>query len=70
MSERVRCGCGRCMVGGMRWPVVLITIGVLFMLDRMEMSYRFHDFWPVILIVIGVMKVAESLAPGTGHVGA
>lgn len=69
MSERVRCGCGRCVVGGMRWPMVLITLGVLLFSSQFGWRLGFVQLWPIILIVVGVMKVAEALAPAEGHVG-
>jgi phage shock protein PspC (stress-responsive transcriptional regulator) len=44
------------MIGGL----VLITLGVLFLLDRLVPSINFHDFWPVILIVIGAALLGGS----------
>jgi phage shock protein C len=37
------------LIGGL----VLITLGVLFMLDNLLPNINFGDLWPVILIVIG-----------------
>jgi Domain of unknown function (DUF5668) len=37
-------------------PVILITIGVLFMIDRFT-EFRFSQTWPVLLIVIGFLKL-------------
>lgn len=34
-------------------PIVLITLGVIFLLSEFDIV-RFHDTWPVLLIVIGV----------------
>ncbi len=69
MSNGIRCGCGQCTLGGIFWPVVMITLGVLFFLDRFHLRYGFHELWPVLLIVVGIMKVAAALAPATGHPG-
>jgi di/tricarboxylate transporter len=51
------------------WPVVLISIGLLFLLGRLHWEYSFHRLWPVLLIVMGILKVAQSLASTEGHVG-
>ena len=55
-------------MGGLRGPVVLILLGLLFLVDKW--SYSFGQLWPSILIVFGLMKIAEALAPIEGHVGA
>ena len=34
MSNGVRCHCHSCTIRGLMWPAVLITLGVLFLLDR------------------------------------
>jgi hypothetical protein len=50
-------------------PVIIVTIGVLFLLA--EMRGGFFDFgntYPVILIVIGLISLASSLASSEGHV--
>jgi hypothetical protein len=57
-------------VGGMKWPLVLITTGLLLFANQLGWHYGFRTLWPIILIVIGVMKVAEALAPTTNHVSA
>lgn len=46
--------------GGLMGPVVLITIGVLFLMDRFW-NYGFHQLWPVLLIVIGLVKLFGSM---------
>ncbi len=65
----VRCPCTRCTISGFTWPLVLITLGGLILLDRSNVTYGFGTLWPVILIVVGLVKIAEALAPATGHVG-
>lgn len=69
MSNGMRCRCTRCAISGMMGPVVLITLGVLFLVGRMRMGYGFGDLWPVLLIVIGLVKVASAMASTDGHVG-
>ena len=70
MSDRVRCTCRRCTIRGLMGPAILITIGVLFLLDQMRGGYfSFGNTFPVILIVIGLVSLASALAPMDGHVG-
>jgi hypothetical protein len=70
MSDRIRCACRRCTIRGLMGPAILITVGVLFLLDQMRGGYfSFGNTFPVILIVIGVVSLACSLAPMDGHIG-
>jgi len=51
-------------------PAVVITLGVLFLLDQMRGGYfSFSDTWPVILVVIGAVNLACAFAPMEGHLG-
>jgi len=69
MSDRVRCNCRRCVIRGLMGPAVVVTVGVLFLLDQMRGGYlSFGNTFPVILIVIGVISLACSLAPTEGHI--
>jgi hypothetical protein len=49
-------------------PVVLITIGVLFLIGQYT-RYSVFDLWPILLIVIGAVLVAQWFASHEGHVG-
>ncbi len=69
MRNGPKCGCGRCTVGGLMGPVVLITLGVLFLVGRLGWGYSFGKLWPVLLLVIGAVKLAEALASNEGHIG-
>lgn len=61
-----KCGCARCRLAGMVGPAVLVTLGVLFLLDNV--GWRgFHDTWPLLLIVIGIVKVLQYTASTDGH---
>ena len=69
MSDRVRCSCQRCTIRGLMAPVVVVTVGVLFLLQ--EMRGGFFDFgntYPVIIIVIGLISLASALSSNEGHV--
>lgn len=71
MSDQVRCNCQRCTIRGLRGPVIIVTVGLLFLLA--EMRGGFFDFgntYPVIIIVIGLMSLASALASSEGHVSA
>jgi hypothetical protein len=65
-----RCRCPRCTIRNLRGPAVLITVGILFLLDQMHGSYylSFHNTWPMILVVLGVISLASALAPMDGHI--
>jgi hypothetical protein len=62
------CRCAQCRVHGLMGPVVLITIGALFLAGQYS-RYGFFDLWPIILIVIGAVLVAQALVSREGHVG-
>lgn len=59
-------------------PIVLITLGVLFLLGNMGIltwrviGYGFAHYWPLILIAIGLIKLAEyahARSSGSGYRG-
>ena len=64
------CGCARCRAHGFMGAAVLITIGVLFLLDQITHIYwmEFGRTWPALLIVIGLVMFLQHNAPATGHV--
>jgi len=49
--------------GGLMGPVVLITIGALFLIGKLGLGYSFGQLWPILLIVIGLVKLFESMRP-------
>lgn len=63
----VRCGCARCRVRALMAPVMLITIGGLFLAAQLIEAVRFRHLWPIILIVIGLLKLAAYSASAQGH---
>lgn len=64
------CPCPRCRAHGFMGPTVLITLGVLFLLDQMGAAHwmSFDFTWPAILIVIGLVKLLEHGASLEGHI--
>ena len=69
MANNVRCTCARCTVRGLMGPVVLITLGVLFLIGKLKWGLGFGQLWPALLIVIGLVKLAEAMASTEGHQG-
>src|SRR5271157_3646702 len=64
------CSCSRCRAHGFMGPTVLITLGVLFLLDQIT-HVRWLDFsstWPAFLIVIGLVLFLEHNASAAAHV--
>jgi len=57
--DRVR-SCKRGLMG----PVILLTLGIQFLLDSMDII-RFGRTLPLLLIVIGLVKIFQSTGPGT-----
>jgi hypothetical protein len=50
-------------------PAVIITVGVLFLLDQMRGGdFSFANTYPVILIVIGAISLAAAASPADGHI--
>jgi cell wall-active antibiotic response 4TMS protein YvqF len=63
------CRCTRCRSRGIMWPVILITLGLLFLLDNLGVhGLGFDRTWPVILLVIGGVKLLQSNAPTDDHI--
>lgn len=63
------CGCARCRTRRLMGPAMLLTIGVLFLLENLhESSLGFHRTWPVILLVVGAVKLLQGSASVEGHI--
>jgi hypothetical protein len=62
------CRCVHCRIRGLMGPLMLITVGVLFLVAEYS-RYSFADLWPVLLIVAGIVLTAQSLASKDGHTG-
>ncbi len=68
---RNRCSCPRCTIRSLMGPAVVITIGVLFLIQEIrDGGFDIGNTWPFILIVIGAILLASSLAPMNGHIDA
>ena len=64
------CSCSRCRAHGFMGPAVLITIGVLFLLDQVGHVHWMYlgSTWPALLIVIGLILFLEHNASAAGHI--
>ena len=62
------CYCERCRTRRLMGPAMLVTIGVLFLLDSTS-RIGFGRTWPAILLVIGVVKLMQGNASSEGHIG-
>ena len=61
------CPCPRCRMRGLMGPAMLITIGVLFLLQELGVL-SFGNSWPVILLVAGGVLLARNNASTEGHI--
>jgi hypothetical protein len=62
------CLCEHCRTRKLMGPAMLVTLGVLFLLDSVS-RVGFGRTWPAILLVVGVVKLMQSNASSSGHVG-
>ncbi|HTP69385.1 MAG TPA: hypothetical protein VMJ35_10820 [Dongiaceae bacterium] len=69
MSGQTRCRCQSCMIRSMTGPAIIITVGVLYLLNQVRGGvFYFGNTWPVILLVIGAFQLGAALASREGHV--
>jgi len=63
------CSCRRCRCKGLMGPAIMITVGVLFLLDNLGVhGADFGHSWPVILLVIGVVKILQNADRRAEHI--
>jgi hypothetical protein len=69
MSNPARCKCPRCSIRSLMGPVIVTTMGILFLLSELGNGY-FHisHTYPILFMVIGAILLASALAPMDGHV--
>jgi len=63
------CACDRCRAHCLMGPAVLVTLGILFLLDQ-QTGIHFGRTWPLLLVVIGLIKVFQGNASTAGHIDA
>jgi hypothetical protein len=68
MRQRTACRCMRCQTSCLMGPAVLLTLGILFLMDGF-LHIDFSDTWPALLIVIGGVKFLQMSGSTEGHIG-
>lgn len=58
--------CQRCATRGLMGPAVLITVGLLSLLESTS-RFGWDRTWPLLLVVIGLVKFLQSSASDAGH---
>lgn len=61
------CPCARCRAHGLMGAALVITVGVLFLLDTNGVI-AFHQSWPVLLLVVGAFIFMSRTASTENHV--
>ena len=61
------CPCARCRAHGLMGAAVLVTLGILFLLDSNGIIW-FGQTWPVLLLVIGAFIFLTHSASTENHV--
>jgi hypothetical protein len=62
------CQCAHCRAQRIRGPVMMMTVGTLFLLENLHVA-SFGRTWPVILLVVGAVKLLQGNASLEGHTG-
>jgi hypothetical protein len=61
------CQCANCRARRLMGPAMMVTIGVLFLLENLRVA-NFGHTWPVILLVVGGVKLLQGSASTAEHV--
>jgi len=67
--RKSRCPCAHCRVRALMGPLILITLGAIFLAGEFT-RFSMGDLWPILLIVVGAVLFAASFASRSGHTGA
>ncbi len=60
------CSCSCCRRSGLTGPVMMVTIGTLFLIANYT-RFDFGDLWPLILIVMGALMLLRPSSSRSGH---
>ncbi len=61
------CHCPRCRMRNLFGAAMVITVGMLFLLNNFDIVY-FDRSWPILIIVVGLFTFASHNAPIEGHI--
>jgi hypothetical protein len=64
----LHCQCDRCRMRKIMAPAMVFTVGMLFLLQSLNVV-SFDRTWPALLLVVGVVKLLQSNASSAGHRG-
>jgi hypothetical protein len=64
---KTRCTCAHCRVACLMGPLMLITVGAIFLAAQYT-RFGIGDLWPLFLIVPGIIMLAQSFASREGHI--
>jgi len=45
------------------FPILLILVGILFLLDQLVPGWGINKTWPAVLVVIGVIQLLDMAQP-------
>jgi hypothetical protein len=68
LSSLTMCQCARCRTRRIMGPVILVTIGLLFLVQSLHGPSFWHGTWPVVLLAIGGVKLLQGNASVEGHI--
>jgi len=66
--SRRTCNCGRCSTRWLMGPAMVLTTGVLLLLQSLDIA-ELDRTWPAWLLVVGIVKLLQSSASSAGHIG-
>ena len=61
------CPCAHCRTRGLMGPVMVLTTGVLFLLQTLRVV-DLDRTWPAWLLAVGIVKLVQSSASSEGHI--
>jgi hypothetical protein len=62
------CNCRRCSTRWLMGPAMVLTTGILFLLQSMDIA-QIDRTWPAWILVVGIVKLVQSSASSAGHIG-